>query len=140
MSSTGVALRFVTYASIGALGTAAQFLTLFFVVHSGWSNAVTGTIVGAIVGAAVNYVLNRRITFRSRISHLSTLPRFLAIASLGVVVSGLMMKVLTDVLHLNYMIAQIGVSGVVLLLTFLLNSIWTFGTRSAIPDTGGTRV
>ncbi|CAD6510129.1 hypothetical protein LMG27952_00347 [Paraburkholderia hiiakae] len=140
MFSTRVALKFVTYASIGALGTAAQFLTLYLVVRSGWSNAVTGTVMGGTVGAAVNYVLNRRITFKTRIRHLSTLPKFLAIASLGVVVSGLTMKALTDIVHLNYMIAQIGVSGVVLLLTFFLNSIWTFGTRSAIPDAGSTHV
>lgn len=140
MFSTRVALRFVTYASIGALGTAAQFLTLFLIVRSGWSNAVVGTILGGTVGAAINYCLNRSITFRTRISHRSTLPRFLATACLGVVVSGFMMNVLTGIAQLNYMIAQIGVSGAVLLLTFLLNSVWTFGTRSAIPDAGSTHV
>jgi putative flippase GtrA len=129
MPSTRVAIRFVLYACMGAIGTAAQFLTLFLCVRSGLSNAVTGTVAGGIVGAGVNYFLNRRITFRTSIAHRSALPRFLATACLGIVVSGLMMKALTETGGLNYLIAQIVVSGAVLILTFLLNSIWTFGTQ-----------
>jgi putative flippase GtrA len=129
MLNTRVAIRFLSYASIGAIGTAAQFLTLILCVRLGWCNAVYGTMAGGIVGAGVNYILNRRITFRTNSSHLATLPKFLATACLGVVVSGLMMNALTGIGHLNYVISQIVVSATVLLLTFLINSVWTFGTQ-----------
>jgi putative flippase GtrA len=120
-------IRFVTYAGVGALGTVAQYLILFSAVGSGWSDPVAGSMFGAIGGAMVNYCLNRRITFRTSVSHQGTLPKFFATAGLGVLVSGVMMKVLTGNNRLNYVVAQIAVTGVVLVLTFWLNSIWTFG-------------
>jgi putative flippase GtrA len=121
-----VVLKFVAYASIGAVGTLAQYLVLVATVASGRAGPVTGSVAGAVVGALVNYCLNRRLTFRSAGSHLNTLPKFAATACLGVLVNGVVMKVLTEDSRLNYMIAQVIATGMVLVLTFLINSVWTF--------------
>jgi putative flippase GtrA len=126
MRDARVVLKFVTYASIGAVGTLAQYVVLVATVASGRAGPVAGSVSGAVVGAFVNYCLNRRLTFRSAGSHLKTLPKFAATACLGVLVNGVVMKVLTDDNRVNYMIAQVLATGLVLALTFLINSVWTF--------------
>lgn len=126
MRDARVVLKFVSYASIGAVGTLAQYVVLVAAVASGRAGPVAGSVSGAVVGALVNYCLNRRLTFRSAGSHLKTLPKFSATAGLGVLVNGVVMKLLTDDNRVNYMVAQVISTGLVLVLTFLINSVWTF--------------
>jgi len=120
------AARFVAYAAVGALGTLAQYMVLIATVHAGLATPAVGSMVGASVGALINYWLNHRVTFRSTASHRSTLPKFAAIACLGVLVNGMVMKVLAESHHVNYLFAQIVATGLVLVMTFLINSAWTF--------------
>ncbi|MGF6754752.1 GtrA family protein [Paraburkholderia sp. GAS42] len=123
--------RFVVYAGVGAIGTAAQYAVLITLVTAGLANPVTGSMTGAGVGAVVNYWLNRRVTFRHGSSHLKAVPRFAAIALLGVAVNGLLMNLLTRHLDANYLIAQVAATGVVLGITYILNSVWTFKGHGA---------
>lgn len=126
MPDLRTALRFVIYAGVGAVGTAAQYAVLIALVHTGLATPVSGSMAGACVGAVVNYGLNHRITFRGRSGHLQALPRFAAIALLGIAANGLLMKLFTTGLNLDYLVAQVMATGLVLALTYLLNSAWTF--------------
>ncbi|KXU91585.1 hypothetical protein CR51_31785 [Caballeronia megalochromosomata] len=83
-------------------------------------------MVGAVLGACVNYVLNHRFTFGKTAPHKQALPRFLAVAGLGVLVNGASMSVLVDYTGLHYLLAQVCATALVLLLTFALNSCWSF--------------
>ncbi|WP_144141261.1 GtrA family protein [Paraburkholderia sp. BCC1884] len=118
--------RFFAYAAVGAVGTLTQYLVLIVVVHTGAATPAVGSMAGAVLGAVINYWLNHRVTFRATSSHLTTLPKFAAIACLGVLVNGLVMKVLAENHHVNYLLAQMVASGLVLILTYLINSVWTF--------------
>lgn len=128
------ATRFVAYSGVGAIGTLTQYLVLITGVRSGLTTPAVGSMIGATVGAAINYWLNRRVTFRSTASHLTTLPKFAAIACLGVLLNGLVMKVLTEYHHFNYLYAQIVASGLVLIVTYLINSAWTFRAQRTHTD------
>jgi putative flippase GtrA len=131
MSKGRLIARITTYAGVGAVGTAAQYVVLVGVVSLCRGNPVVGSVSGAIVGAIVNYYLNRRITFRSSARHRDTLPKFAATAAFGVLVNGLVMKLLAGDHQVNYMIAQVIATGIVLMLTFMVNSIWTFKQQRA---------
>lgn len=122
-------LRFVVYAGVGAVGTAAQYAVLIAGVRTGLATPVVGSMTGACVGAVVNYWLNHRITFRAQTGHLQALPRFAAIAVLGVAANGALMKLFTGALNLDYLLAQLAATGLVLGMTYLLNSAWTFKAR-----------
>jgi putative flippase GtrA len=119
-------VKMTTYAGVGAVGTLAQYLVLVGIVSLGHGNPITGSVTGAIVGAIVNYGLNRRITFRSSARHRDTLPKFALTAAFGVLLNGLVMKVLAEDNHVQYLVAQLVATGLVLVLTFMVNSIWTF--------------
>ncbi|WP_321934197.1 MULTISPECIES: GtrA family protein [unclassified Paraburkholderia] len=142
MPDLRAARRFVVYAGVGAIGTVTQYAILVAMVRSGFSPALS-SMVGASFGAIVNYSLNRQITFRSKSNPLSTAPKFAIIALLGVLTNGLCMKFFVTSLGMNYLIAQLVTTALVLGLTYLLNSAWTFnekGRFSAAAPTAPAKV
>jgi len=121
---------FVRYAAAGAIGTLFHFATLSLCVEVLHLTPVTGSIAGASVGALLNYVLNYHLTFASQQSHRVTLPRFLAVAALGVVLNGAIVKLMTEQLHVHYLVAQAVATVCVLGSGFVLNKLWTFARRA----------
>jgi putative flippase GtrA len=124
-----VTIRFIRYAAVGAMGTVAQYAVLIVIVESRVADAVTASVAGAVAGAIVNYLLNRRYTFRSSYSHFLAAPRFAVAAVAGILLNGLAMALLVKHAGAPYILAQLITSAAVLVLTFLINSLWTFKLR-----------
>ncbi len=118
-------MQFATYAMVGAVGTLAQYAILVVSVSMHWLTPVMASVMGATVGAIINYLLNARITFRSN-AHSSAVPKFAITALLGVLVNGVLMKLLIDFFAMYYLLAQIISTAVVLVLTYIINLAWTF--------------
>jgi putative flippase GtrA len=117
--------RLFTYAAVGAVGTGAHYTVLVTAVSLGLLAPPGASACGATLGAAVNFLLNARLTFRRRAS-LPNATRFLVTAALAAGANGLAMTVLVRWLMVPWMAAQIIVTGGLFLLTFLVNSLWTF--------------
>ena len=122
-----LANRFVKFAGVGAIGTAGHYITLFLLVDIGGIDAVVSSSAGFLVGAIINYVLNYQYTYRSSQSHVSTAPKFFAIAAGGFFLNGAAMSLLVNKLGLYYLLAQVISTGLILIWTFLANHYWTFG-------------
>ncbi len=118
--------RFFRYAGVGAVGTAVHYGTLIALVQGIGANAVVASTAGFVVGAFVNYGLNHQFTFASDRAHRVALPRFFAVALMGLIVNALVMTAVLAMLPLHYLIAQIAATGVVLVTGFLANRRWTF--------------
>ncbi len=118
--------RFLTFAAVGLVGTAAHYATLTALVEFAGLDPVKGSVVGFIVGAVVNYILNYRLTFHSDKRHREALTKFFAVAGSGFVLNALLMTVLVHSLGAQYMLAQIGVTGFLVFWHYALNAIWTF--------------
>lgn len=120
------ARRLVTFGLVGAIGTAAHYVLLVFLVEAFGIDPVASTTVGFVAGAAVNYVLNRRFTFRSTKAHLNAGSRFFLIALLTGLLNGWLLHLGVKCLGLNYLMVQVLATVTVFLANFILNSIWTF--------------
>ncbi|MCW5653225.1 GtrA family protein [Hydrogenophaga sp.] len=120
---------FLRFASAGAVGTAAHYLVLVVLVSGLGLSAVVGSVCGSLVGALINYTINYHWTFRSSHGHRHAFPRFMAVAAIGLAVNAASMFVLTALLGLHYLLAQVVATGLVLLLGFVLNAKWTFGRK-----------
>jgi putative flippase GtrA len=118
--------QFIRYAGVGAIGTAVQYLTLIGLVHAAGANAVAASTAGFVLGALVNYALNHQFTFASERAHRVALPRFFAVAGVGLLLNALVMAGMLAVPPLHYLVAQVVATGVVLMTGFLLNRRWTF--------------
>jgi putative flippase GtrA len=129
--------RFLLYAVVGAAGTAAHYAFLLTAVSMGAMAPVPASVLGAVVGAVVNFVLNAAFTFRghqgSNFGHFDwgTAARFFATAGLAALANGALMAVLVDGLRLDYRLAQLMVTAVLMCATYVINSMWTFRVSKA---------
>ncbi len=119
-------MRFLRYAFVGAIGTAAHYVVLIALVQGAGVGPVAGSTAGAVVGAIVNYVLNHRYTFASRKRHTHALPRFAAIACAGMIVNAALLAILVNGFGVHYLVAQVVATLAVLGLTYVTNRAWTF--------------
>lgn len=122
--------RFLVYAMVGAAGTAGHYAFLITAVSAGMLAPVPASILGAIVGAVINFVLNTLVTFRGRLT-LGTATRFFATAALAAAVNGMLMSALLGTFDIDYRLAQLLVTAVLLCFTFGINSAWTYRATRA---------
>jgi putative flippase GtrA len=118
--------QFVAYTGAGAIGTAAHYLTLILLVELLRVPPLFASSAGAIAGALVNYVLNYKFIFKSDKSHAEAMTKFLIVAAAGFCINFLLMWLLVNKLLVNYLIAQVITTGVVLVTNYTANRIWTF--------------
>ena len=121
--------QLMRYASVGVAAAIAHYGTLFVLVQSGLTGDVVGTLFGFIVGGIVSYWLNRRYTFASDRGHGAAMPRFIAIAFGGFVLTGVLMWILSDQFGLYYMLAQPLITVIVMFWTFIGKRFWTFAEQ-----------
>lgn len=123
----GTGVQLVRFAAVGALATAIHYVLLIGLVETMNVGPVAATVLGSIAGALVAYAGNRRYTFNSGVPHARGLPRFLLVASAGLILNASIMALLSGPLGIHYLVAQIVATGVVLLWNFVANRHWTFG-------------
>lgn len=117
--------HFVRYGSVGAVATAAHYLTLVLCVElAGWP-AYLASGFGAVVGAQLAYAGNRWFTFGHRGAMRASWPRFMLTALLGALL-GMAIVGLGVRLSIHYLIAQAVATLASLVLTFAINRAWTF--------------
>ena len=138
MPERGGVARFLMYAAVGAAGTAGHYAFLVTAVSLGVLAPVPASVIGALVGAVINFVLNAVVTFRGHAhshphSHLTwrTAARFFATAGVAAVLNGAAMAVLVNGARLDYRLAQILVTGILVCVTYVVNSLWTFQASKA---------
>lgn len=118
--------RFIAFAAVGLVGTAAHYLTLAGLVELAGVDPVAGSVSGFLVGAAVNYVLNYHLTFKSDKRHREAATKFFAVAASGFVINAGLMHLLVNVATVPYLLAQVGVTGFLVFWHYALNALWTF--------------
>jgi len=125
-----LARPFARYLIVGGVGTAAHLAILALSVEWFALDAVIGSIFGFVAALTVSYLLNHFWTFRSRRSHLSSAYRYVTVSLIGLGLNIGLMYVLIHVFKLWYFAAQLSVILVVPVINFLLNSHWTFSSKS----------
>ena len=117
---------FLRYVGAGGVGTLCHYLLLALLVSVFDVRPSPASVAGALLGASVNYVLNYHFTFACNMAHRVTVPRFAVVAGISVVLNGVGMWFATSKLGLHYFMAQLGCTGVVLIIGYLVNAAWTF--------------
>lgn len=131
MRSRSGLVRFVRFAAVGLVGTVAHYALLVALVEGGGVKPLPGSIAGFLLGALVNYTFSRRFVFDSDRSHVQALPRFMAVAGMGLCWNALLMYLLADRIGLHYLLAQMLTTGLLLCWHYVGNAVWTFGRGKA---------
>jgi putative flippase GtrA len=116
---------FLRFAGAGLVGTIAHYVLMISMVETLHIAPVAASSSGAVLGGFVNYLFNYHFTFQSSKRHLETLPKFALVACSGFVINGIVVYILVNG-SLNYIVAQIIATGVVLAWGFVVNYLWTF--------------
>ena len=115
---------FTKYTSVGAFATLVHYAIFLICMHFFISAPWKATLLGATGGALIAYNLNYHHTFLSNAKHAVLLPKFLIVASFGVLIQTLIVAVFSPQIY--YLIAQLMATVVGLVLTFIINRFWTF--------------
>ena len=120
-------MAFIRYTLTGGLATAVQYALLIALVELAHLPADLSAVMSTSVGAVMVYVGNHQYTFRSRqAAHGRALPRFLVVATLSVVLNGLIVSAGIRLFDLHYMLAQMIATLGALCVSYRLNRSWTF--------------
>ncbi|TAH43874.1 MAG: GtrA family protein [Betaproteobacteria bacterium] len=130
MSRPGGLVRFIRFAAVGAVGTLAHYALLLTLVEGFGASPLAGATAGFVLGAIVNYTLSRLLVFDTDRAHVEALPRFFAVATIGLAWTALLMKLFVDVLGLHYLVAQLVTTALLLLWHYAGNAVWTFRQRT----------
>ena len=120
--------QFRNYILVGLVATAAHYGVLVGLVESGVLASVPATLAGYLTGGVVSYRLSRRHAFSSDRPHQEAVWRFALVACVGFVVTGFLMALLHEQWGLHYMLAQVIVTCLIMLWSFVANRLWTFKT------------
>lgn len=118
-------LLFTKFAAVGAIGTLLHYCVLFAFVRLGYLPPELAAMLGAAAGAIANYFLNRRFSFQTDRNHLQAAPLFVALVIFGIFANGAIIKIGT-LIGINYMIAQLFATAILLCLNFLICKSWIF--------------
>ncbi len=116
---------FLRYASAGAIGTAVHYLTVIAAVELLFVIPWIAAALGATAGAVVNYLLNYHFIFASTQPHRATLPRFMTVAAISVLINTTAVRLGAD-FNVHYLLAQMMGTIVALVAGYGLNKAWTF--------------
>lgn len=127
---TSLLRQFTGFAGIGAIGTAGHYVTLIGLVQIAGFDPLPASALGFTVGALINYMLNYKYLFRSEKRHRESMSKFFAVALAGLVLNSVVVTFGIDAAHLNYLVAQLAATAIVLVWNFSINKIWTFSGPS----------
>lgn len=121
-----VSLRsLISFVLVGGFATGVQYALMALLVWLADCPLVLASGIGFAVSAVANYLLNARLTFRSKESHAKTLPRFIVTAVLGLAINSMLLAFLVS-LGLHPALAQLLTTLGVLLWNYTINALWTF--------------
>ena len=118
--------QFGVFLIVGGLSTAVQYVVLTVLVHVAGVGPVPASACGYALGAITNYLLNYQFTFRSSAAHGVAGLRFIAMAGAGLALNTAIVWTAVHPLGINYLVAQVIATGVVLVFNFVVGKLWTF--------------
>ena len=122
-----LSLQFRNFVIVGVAAAIVHYGLLIGLVEWVGADKVIATLIGYVFGGLVSYGLNRRFTYASERPHHEAGWRFALVAGIGFCLTGIFMYVLNERFGWPYMVAQIAITGIVLVWSFIANRLWTFG-------------
>ncbi len=125
--------QFIKFASIGLIGTLAQYFVLWIGIEFFYQAASLSSGVGYLLGSMINYYLNYHFTFNSTKTHIEAASKFYLIVIIGWSINTGIMWILADQLLWNYWLSQLLATATGLLWNFFGSRLWAFHVSETEP-------
>lgn len=119
--------QFARFLLVGGLATVVHYALLVTLVQSDAFGPVPASGVGFVCSAVLNYWLSHRYTFKSTQGHAVAIPRFVVVATAGLLINQAVVSATIGWLELHYFMAQVIATACVMTWNFILSRVWTFG-------------
>ena len=113
---------------VGILTVAIYFLVLWIAVRA-INSTIVVTLLAYLASAAFNYLMQRNFTFQARLANRTSLRRYAVMHASAMVANSAAMYLLVDVAGTNLYLAQLIVTAIIAILSFLLSRFWVFADR-----------
>lgn len=125
-ASAHVVVQFVKFGIVGVSNTALAFgiYTLLLKGFGVWYLAASA--IGFVVGAINGFLLNRRWTFAGHVGDSLTPVRWGVVQGCGLALNEGLLFLFVDGAGVEKLLSQALATGVVTVITFLVNRAWTF--------------
>lgn len=121
-----IAHQFATFSTVGVVAAVFHYGTLIGLREGFGTDPVIGSAAGFVAGGVVSYLLNYHVTFGSRRRHVEAASLFVTVAAVGLGINTALMALFINRLGLQYLLAQLATTGIVLVWHFVANRLWTF--------------
>ena len=118
--------QFAAFSLVGVAAAVGHYGLYVVLVLGPHVTPLPASLAGFLLAAAISYALNYRYTFRSSKSHREATVKFLSVATGGFILNGLLMALLTGPWAVNWLLAQLIATGLVMFWSFTGNKLWTF--------------
>ncbi|MFT4096536.1 MAG: GtrA family protein [Rhodoblastus sp.] len=122
-------LQFSAFFLVGLATIAMHYGVLVALVQLLHVAPVPATLCGYVAGGFVSYTLNRAHVFETERNHVAALWRFVGVAAVGFVLTGIFMHIFVDRFGAPYIPAQLVTTGIVMFWSFFGHKFWTFGEK-----------
>ena len=110
-----------------SIGTILDIITLSSLIEIAGLETIKATILGFIVGVTVNFNLHKKITFHDKSKHIKKqFLEFATVSILNFTITITLMTLLVEYIKLWYLPAKLITVTIVLIVSFTINSAWTF--------------
>jgi len=116
------------YLVSGGTGAVIHFSILAALVAWFGTNPVIATTIGFIVGSLVNYTLQYHWTFSADGPHHVMLTRYAVVTTVTMLLNGQLFWLLNSHYGMHYLLAQFIVTGIIVVVNFLINKHYTFAS------------
>ena len=118
--------RFVRFAILGLIPTAAYNVLTIVLVETGLLNPAFAMVVGFLSAVVISYQLNKRFTWKPEISKSRHFHMFLVISIFGAMTNYFLYFLIVQWLQLSYLYALVAITAIIPVQNFALNEKFNF--------------
>ncbi len=136
VAGRAAAWQFIKYGVVGASNTLITLATYTLCVKLLGVPYLIALLIGYALGGLNSYLLNRHWTFQAgHLSHSHAGTRFAVVQVVAILVNELLLYVLVHNSHVEKIAAQAILTAPIVVVTFFINRVWTFGGEGPVlPD------
>lgn len=118
--------QFIKFCFTGVINTLITLSLFYILTYKFKIFYLLANVISYIAGMINSYIMNRKWVFKSDNSVIKSSAKFLVINLLSLGLSTLLLHAFVKNLNLNKMLSQIITTGMVMIINYFGNKLWTF--------------
>lgn len=118
-------IQLFRYFISGSTAFLVYIISLFVLTEYFGIFQLVSLLIAYLISCTINFIISKYFVFQNK-KKVAQFYKFITIAFIGLLLQFLFVSVETEILHLQYLIANIMAAGIIFLFSFSLNKLITF--------------